>query len=83
MVIDEEHAYRVCSARDARFDGCFIHAVRTTGIYCRPSCPAVTPKRRNSQFFLTAAAAQSAGFRARSEERRVGKECRSRWSPYH
>ncbi|MCR3747939.1 bifunctional transcriptional activator/DNA repair enzyme AdaA [Lentzea californiensis] len=64
MVIDEEHAYRVCSARDARFDGCFIHAVRTTGIYCRPSCPAVTPKRRNSQFFLTAAAAQSAGFRA-------------------
>ncbi|GLY52539.1 AlkA N-terminal domain-containing protein [Lentzea sp. NBRC 102530] len=64
MVIDEEHAYRVCSARDARFDGCFIHAVRTTGIYCRPSCPAVTPKRRNSRFFLTAAAAQSAGFRA-------------------
>ncbi|WP_086662795.1 bifunctional transcriptional activator/DNA repair enzyme AdaA [Lentzea kentuckyensis] len=64
MVIDEEHAYRVCAARDARFDGCFIHAVRTTGIYCRPSCPAVTPKRRNSQFFLTAAAAQSAGFRA-------------------
>ncbi|MGI5502927.1 bifunctional transcriptional activator/DNA repair enzyme AdaA [Lentzea sp. CA-135723] len=64
MVIDEEHAYRVCSARDARFDGCFIHAVQTTGIYCRPSCPAVTPKRRNSRFFLTAAAAQSAGFRA-------------------
>lgn len=64
MVIDEEHAYRVCAARDARFDGCFIHAVRTTGIYCRPSCPAVTPKRRNSQFFLTAAAAQSAGYRA-------------------
>ncbi|WP_285752839.1 AlkA N-terminal domain-containing protein [Lentzea sp. NBRC 105346] len=64
MFVDEERAYRAVAARDARFDGCFILAVRTTGIYCRPSCPAVTPKRRNTQFFLTAAAAQTAGYRA-------------------
>lgn len=64
MFVDEERAYRAVAARDARFDGCFILAVRTTGIYCRPSCPAITPKRRNTQFFTTAAAAQTAGFRA-------------------
>jgi AraC family transcriptional regulator of adaptative response / DNA-3-methyladenine glycosylase II len=52
------------TSRDARFDGWFIVAVRTTGIYCRPSCPAVPPKRRNVAFYRTAAAAQSAGFRA-------------------
>ncbi|WP_325049468.1 AlkA N-terminal domain-containing protein [Saccharopolyspora rhizosphaerae] len=52
------------AARDARFDGTFIHAVRSTGIYCRPSCPARTPKRSNSEFFPTAAAAQAAGYRA-------------------
>ncbi len=59
-----EEAYRAVASRDARFDGCFVHAVRTTGIYCRPSCPARTPKRDNSLFFPTAAAAQAAGFRA-------------------
>ena len=51
-------------SRDARFDGEFFFAVETTGIYCRPSCPAVTPKRRNVRFYATAAAAQSSGFRA-------------------
>lgn len=51
-------------SRDARFDGEFFFAVETTGIYCRPSCPAVTPKRRNVRFFSTAAAAQGSGFRA-------------------
>ncbi|CAL9594924.1 putative bifunctional transcriptional activator_DNA repair enzyme AlkA [Streptomyces sp. enrichment culture] len=51
-------------SRDARFDGEFFFAVETTGIYCRPSCPAVTPKRRNVRFFATAAAAQGSGFRA-------------------
>ncbi|HWE90129.1 MAG TPA: AlkA N-terminal domain-containing protein [Pseudonocardiaceae bacterium] len=61
---DPEHAYRIVTARDARFDGWFIVAVRTTGIYCRPSCPATTPKRANVEFFPTAAAAQGAGFRA-------------------
>lgn len=51
-------------SRDARFDGEFFFAVETTGIYCRPSCPAVTPKRENVRFYATAAAAQSSGFRA-------------------
>ncbi|MEU5691564.1 AlkA N-terminal domain-containing protein [Actinosynnema sp. NPDC020468] len=64
MLLDPERAYRAVAARDARFDGCFILAVRTTRIYCRPSCPAVTPKRRNAEFYATAAAAQSAGYRA-------------------
>jgi AraC family transcriptional regulator, regulatory protein of adaptative response / DNA-3-methyladenine glycosylase II len=62
--LDWEQCYRAVTARDARFDGWFISAVRTTGIYCRPSCPAVTPKRRNLEFFRTAAAAQASGFRA-------------------
>ncbi len=51
-------------SRDARFDGEFFFAVETTGIYCRPSCPAVTPKRENVRYYATAAAAQSSGFRA-------------------
>ncbi|MCX3060899.1 DNA-3-methyladenine glycosylase 2 family protein [Streptomyces beihaiensis] len=56
--------YEAVRSRDARFDGAFFFAVRTTGIYCRPSCPAVTPKRQNVRFYATAAAAQSSGFRA-------------------
>ncbi|MEU3277587.1 bifunctional transcriptional activator/DNA repair enzyme AdaA [Streptomyces antibioticus] len=56
--------YEAVRSRDARFDGEFFFAVTTTGIYCRPSCPAVTPKRPNVRFFATAAAAQGAGFRA-------------------
>ena len=63
-VIDAETSYRAVSSRDARFDGVFFTAVRTTGIYCRPSCPATTPKRRNVHFFPSAAAAQGAGYRA-------------------
>jgi AraC family transcriptional regulator of adaptative response / DNA-3-methyladenine glycosylase II len=63
-VIDDETRYRAVDSRDARFDGVFFTAVRTTGIYCRPSCPAATPKRVNCTFFPTAAAAQGAGFRA-------------------
>jgi AraC family transcriptional regulator, regulatory protein of adaptative response / DNA-3-methyladenine glycosylase II len=62
--IDEEQGYRASASRDARFDGQFIVAVRTTRIYCRPSCPAITPKRHNMRFYPTAAAAQQAGFRA-------------------
>ena len=61
-------------SRDRRFDGWFVTAVRTTGIYCRPSCPAVTPKRVNVDFFPTAAAAQQRGFRA-------CKRCRPDASP--
>ncbi len=61
-------------SRDPRFDGWFVTAVRTTGIYCRPSCPAITPKRVNVDFFPTAAAAQQRGFRA-------CKRCRPDASP--
>ncbi|MEV4318703.1 AlkA N-terminal domain-containing protein [Actinocrispum sp. NPDC049592] len=64
MFVDAERGYRAVASRDPRFDGQFILAVRTTGIYCRPSCPATTPKRRNVEFYPTAAAAQSAGYRA-------------------
>ncbi|MEU0435849.1 AlkA N-terminal domain-containing protein [Streptomyces sp. NPDC006290] len=60
----EDTRYEAVRSRDARFDGEFFFAVRTTGIYCRPSCPAVTPKRRNVRFYATAAAAQGSGFRA-------------------
>src|SRR5579862_9650949 len=63
-VEDFEHCYRAVHSRDARFDGWFFTAVTSTGIYCRPSCPARTPKPENVRFFPTAAAAQQAGFRA-------------------
>ncbi|MGZ4596999.1 MAG: bifunctional transcriptional activator/DNA repair enzyme AdaA, partial [Actinomycetes bacterium] len=63
-MLDHDTCYRAVSSRDGRFDGWFITAVTTTGIYCRPSCPAMTPKRRNVRFYPSAAAAQSAGFRA-------------------
>ncbi|CAM3779051.1 AlkA N-terminal domain-containing protein [Isoptericola cucumis] len=56
--------YRAIAARDPRFDGQFYTAVRTTGIYCRPSCPARTPKPENVTFYLTSAAAHDAGYRA-------------------
>jgi len=62
--LDHERCYRAVAGRDARFDGWFFTAVRTTGIYCRPSCPARTPLARNVTFFTTAAAAQAAGYRA-------------------
>jgi len=61
--MDDDACYRALSTRDARFDGRPFVGVRTTGIYCRPICPARTPKRENVRFFPTAAAAQSAGFR--------------------
>ncbi|CAM5431650.1 Helix-turn-helix domain-containing protein OS=Streptomyces alboniger OX=132473 GN=CP975_28680 PE=4 SV=1 [Streptomyces alboniger] len=62
--MDEDTRYEAVRSRDGRFDGEFFFAVVTTGIYCRPSCPAVTPKRHNVRFFTTAAAAQGSGFRA-------------------
>ncbi|HVT65763.1 MAG TPA: Ada metal-binding domain-containing protein [Mycobacteriales bacterium] len=61
---DPERCYRAVASRDARFDGRFVTAVTTTGIYCRPSCPAQTPKRQNVRFYPCAAAAVAAGFRA-------------------
>jgi AraC family transcriptional regulator, regulatory protein of adaptative response / DNA-3-methyladenine glycosylase II len=63
-VADQDRCYRAVLGKDRRFDGVFYTGVRTTGIYCRPSCPAVTPRRSNVAFYPTAAAAQGAGFRA-------------------
>ncbi len=64
MTIDADSAYRALHSRDARFDGVFFVGVRTTGIYCRPSCAARTPLRRNVDFYPSAAAAQRSGLRA-------------------
>src|SRR6201986_4540988 len=72
--MDNEQRYAAASSKDARFDGVFFTAVRTTGIYCRPSCPAIMPKRVNVVFYRTAAAAQQAGYRA-------CKRCRPDTSP--
>ena len=64
MVLPHDVAYRAVRSRDARFDGQFVTAVRTTRIYCRPACPARTPLPENVTFYPTAAAAQQAGYRA-------------------
>jgi AraC family transcriptional regulator, regulatory protein of adaptative response / DNA-3-methyladenine glycosylase II len=62
--MDDEQCYQAAASKDARFDGVFFIAVTSTGIYCRPSCPAIMPKRQNMRFHPSAAAAQQAGFRA-------------------
>lgn len=74
MQDDSERFVRAFQSKDARFDGWFFGAVITTGIYCRPSCPAVSPKPENMRFYPSAAAAQQAGFRA-------CKRCRPDASP--
>jgi AraC family transcriptional regulator of adaptative response / DNA-3-methyladenine glycosylase II len=63
MTLDREACYRALRTRDARFDGRIFVGVHTTGIYCRPICPARTPKLANVDFYASAAAAQEAGFR--------------------
>ncbi len=63
MDLDPAVCYRAVQARDARYDGRFFTCVKTTGIYCRPICPARPPKLENCTFVPTAAAAQAAGFR--------------------
>jgi AraC family transcriptional regulator of adaptative response / DNA-3-methyladenine glycosylase II len=63
MDLDHDACYRAVCQRDARFDGKFFTAVKTTGIYCRPICPARIPRSENVIFMATAAAAQEAGFR--------------------
>src|SRR4051812_952179 len=73
MHSDREACLRAVAARDSRFDGWFFVAVKTTGIYCRPSCPA-NPLAKNLTFHPSAAAAQQAGFRA-------CKRCRPDTSP--
>jgi AraC family transcriptional regulator of adaptative response / DNA-3-methyladenine glycosylase II len=62
--LDFDSCYRAVDSRDGRFDGWFVTCVTSTGIYCRPSCPAMTPKRTNVRFLPSAAAAQRDGFRA-------------------
>jgi AraC family transcriptional regulator of adaptative response / DNA-3-methyladenine glycosylase II len=74
VLLDHDHCYLAIQSRDSRFDGWFVTAVRTTGIYCRPSCPAITPKRGNVEFFLASATAQAHGYRA-------CKRCRPDASP--
>src|SRR5271167_2481626 len=74
MVEDFERCYLAVQSRDPRFDGWFFTAVTSTHIYCRPSCPAQTPMRKNARFYPSAAAAQLAGFRA-------CKRCRPDASP--
>jgi methylphosphotriester-DNA--protein-cysteine methyltransferase len=59
-----EQRYRAMENRDSTLAGDFFAAVTTTGIYCRPGCPARLPKRENVRFYLTAAAARCEGFRA-------------------
>jgi AraC family transcriptional regulator of adaptative response / DNA-3-methyladenine glycosylase II len=72
--VDDEQRYQAAVSKDARFDGVFFIAVTSTGIYCRPSCPAITPKREHMRYYRSAAAAQEAGFRA-------CKRCRPDASP--
>lgn len=74
VIEDFERCYRAMQSKDARFDGWFFVAVKTTGIYCRPSCPARTPNAANVCFMPSAAAAQRAGYRA-------CKRCRPDASP--
>lgn len=74
MLTDPQTCMTAVRSRDARFDGWFVTGVRTTGIYCRPSCPATPPKARNITFYPSAAAAQASGFRA-------CKRCRPDASP--
>jgi AraC family transcriptional regulator, regulatory protein of adaptative response / DNA-3-methyladenine glycosylase II len=64
IVDDFERCYRLSDSRDPRYDGIFFIAATSTRLYCRPSCPARQPNRANVRFYPTAAAAQSAGFRA-------------------
>ena len=63
MTLDPETCFRAFASRDRRFEGRFVTAVVTTGIYCRPGCPAPLPRRRNIRFYACPAAAEEAGFR--------------------
>src|ERR1700761_3719274 len=63
MNLEPSVCYRAVKARDARYDGRFFTCVKTTGIYCRPICPARPPHLENCRFVPSAAAAQAAGFR--------------------
>lgn len=78
-MLTSDQCYQAVISRDRRFDGRFVAAVRTTRIFCRPSCPAMTPKRENVEFFATAAAAAEAGFRACRRCRPEARPDSARW----
>jgi AraC family transcriptional regulator of adaptative response / DNA-3-methyladenine glycosylase II len=63
MDLDDDAFYRALTTRDPRLDGRVFVGVKSTGVYCRPICPARTPKRENVTFYASAAAAQEAGLR--------------------
>jgi AraC family transcriptional regulator of adaptative response/methylated-DNA-[protein]-cysteine methyltransferase len=75
-IIDPDIAWAAFERRDRDFDGRFVGAVRTTGIYCKPSCPARHPLRQNVEFFADGAAALAAGYRAclRCKPDEVGRD---------
>jgi len=64
MSLDPDFAFAAFDRRDRSLDGQFVGAVKTTGIYCKPSCPARRPLRENVEFFSTSAEARTAGYRA-------------------
>lgn len=76
LPIDTDAAWTAFERRDRSFDGQFVGAVKTTGIYCKPSCPARHPKRQNVEFFADGAAARAAGYRAclRCKPDEVGRD---------
>lgn len=81
MHTDRERCLRAVASRDARFDGWFVTGVRSTGIYCRPSCPAMTPKPENIEFFPSAVAAAAAGLRACRRCRPDVDPASAQWNP--
>jgi AraC family transcriptional regulator of adaptative response/methylated-DNA-[protein]-cysteine methyltransferase len=64
LTLTDEDRWRIALAKDRRYDGAFVTGVHSTGIYCRPSCPARAPLRRNVRFYATPADAEAAGLRA-------------------
>src|ERR1035438_4192918 len=63
-LVHDERCWDAVAARDSNYDGKFVFAVSTTGVYCRPSCPARRPRRENATFFARPELAEKAGFRA-------------------
>ena len=74
--ISDEQMWWAVLSRDARYDGRFVYAVRSTGVFCRPGCPSKRPGRSQAAFFSTANDAQAAGFRAcrRCQPDRLGEQ---------
>src|SRR5262245_4916780 len=64
VMLNESKCWEAVQSRDAKSDGRFVYAVKTTGVYCRPTCPSRRPLRKNVDFFATTAEAEKAGYRA-------------------